>query len=73
MKRETIKNNVSLTFLPNEKFKRNRISILVVDVVPKSLEFLFVEVVVQRIVLDLRIMSIGDHILQNTFIEDCLH
>lgn len=27
MKRETIKNNVSLTFLPNEKFKRNRISI----------------------------------------------
>ena len=27
MKRETIKNNVFLTFLPNEKFKRNRISI----------------------------------------------
>jgi len=27
MKRETITNNVSLTFLPNEKFKRNRISI----------------------------------------------
>ncbi len=27
MKRETIKNNVHLTFLPNEKFKRNRISI----------------------------------------------
>ncbi|MBR2027592.1 MAG: insulinase family protein [Oscillospiraceae bacterium] len=27
MKRATIKNNVSITFLPNEKFKRNRINI----------------------------------------------
>ena len=27
MERKTIKNNVNLTFLPNEKFKRNRISI----------------------------------------------
>ena len=27
MKRETIKSNVSITFIPNEKFKRNRISV----------------------------------------------
>ena len=53
--------------------KGNSISILVVDVVPKCLEFLLVEIIVQRIIRHLGFVTIGDHILQNAFIKYSLY
>ena len=50
----------------------NRIGILVIDLLPKLLEFLAVEVIIQRIVLDLGIVAVGEHILQRRIIEDGL-
>lgn len=44
-----------------------------IDIVPKSLELLFVEVVVQRILLDFRLPAIVDHAVQSVFIKDALH
>ena len=66
--------NMSNSFL-NQLFtiKRNRISILVVDVVPKCLEFLLIEIIIQRVVRHLGIVTIGDHILQDAFIKHSLH
>ena len=50
----------------------NRVGILVIDLLPKLLEFLAVEVIIQRIVLDLGIVTVGEHILQRRIIEDGL-
>lgn len=51
----------------------HRVGVLAVDLVPEGLEFLLIEVVVEGIVLDLGIVAVGDHILQNRLVEDGLN
>ena len=40
---------------------------------PKSLEFLLCKVFIERIFLDLGFVSVGEHVIQNTFIVDSLN
>ena len=49
------------------------ISIFVVNIIPKHLEFLLVEVIIQCILLNLRLMAIRDHIIEGMFIKDALN
>ena len=43
-----------------------------VNIIPKRLELLLIEVVVQRIFLNLRFVAITDHIVKGVFVEDAL-
>lgn len=49
------------------------ISIFVVNIIPKRLELLLVEVIIQCILLNLRLMAIGDHIIESVLIKDALN
>ena len=49
------------------------ISIFVIDIIPERLKFLLVEVVIQCILLNLCLMAIGDHIIENVLIKDALN
>lgn len=49
------------------------ISIFVINIIPKRLELLLVEVIIQCILLNLRLMAIGDHIIESVLIKDALN
>ena len=49
------------------------VSIFVVNIIPEGLELLLVEVIIQRIFLNLRLMTVGNHIIKCVLIEDALN
>ena len=49
------------------------ISIFVINIIPKRLELLLVEVIIQRVFLNLRLMTVGNHIIKCVLIEDALN
>ena len=57
--------------------KMYSIAPLMVDVVPKSLEFFLIEVIIQRVFLNFSLMTVINHIIQCMFIKDsldqCMH
>ena len=55
------------------RLKADGIGILVVDISPQGLELFFVEIVIQRVLLDLRFMAIGDHIVEDLVVKYRLH
>ena len=44
-----------------------------VNIIPERLKFLLVEVIIQCILLNLRLMAIGDHIIESVLIKDALN